>query len=84
MLHRYGNIQYVFRLPAKRAIKLINKAIDEDRKQRFFMQWLMYLPFMTKDNYVPFEEYYEQTKVPQIDTRPKDEIMRELLGGGQG
>lgn len=70
------------KMPASRAIKLITKAIDEERRQRFFMQWIMYLPFMTKENYVPFEEYYEQSKVPQIDTRPKDEIMSELLGKG--
>jgi len=68
-------------LPMNHAIKLIAKAIDEERRQRFFMQWVMYLPYMTKENYVPFEEYYEQTKVPQIDMRPKDEIMRDILKG---
>ena len=82
MLHRYGNIDYVLRLPYKRAIALILKATDEERKQAMYMQWVMFLPFMGKDNFVPFSEFYESTKMPQVDKRPKDDIMRELMGGG--
>ena len=45
------------------------------------MQWLSFLPFMTKDNFVPFTEFFENSKPKEIDTRPKEEIMREILGG---
>lgn len=71
----------MFRLPVKRAVKLINKAKEEETKARLFQMWLMRFTLMDKENFISFEEFYENATVPQIDTRPKDEIMSELLGG---
>lgn len=82
MLHRYGNIEYVMKLPFGRAVKLIKKCADEAMREKFYMQWLMYLPLMTKDTYISFEEFYQSTQVT-IDRRPKDEIMKEILGKGK-
>jgi hypothetical protein len=83
LLHRYGNIEYVLRLPVRHAIKLIAKAKEEKRQEYYFQMWLMRFVMMDKDSFVSFEEFYESTKVPQIDTRPKDEIMKDLLGRGE-
>lgn len=69
------------RLPVKRAVKLINKAQEEERKARLFQMWLMRFTLMDKESFISFEEFYENATVPQVDTRPKDEIMRELMGG---
>lgn len=43
--------------------------------------WLMRFTLMDKESFVSFEDFYENATVPQIDTRPKDEIMHELIGG---
>ncbi|MDD3984095.1 MAG: hypothetical protein PHE11_02860 [Candidatus Omnitrophica bacterium] len=83
MLHRYGNIEYVMRLPLHRAAKLIAKAAEEKRREYYFQMWLMRFAMMDNDSFVPFDEFYESTKAPQVDKRPKDEIMRELLGRGE-
>lgn len=80
MLHRYGNIEYVLNLPIKRATKLIRKAFEEVRTENMYRQWLMYLPYMTKDNYMTFHEYCEQSAPVEVDTRSTDEIMKELGG----
>ena len=79
MLHRYGNIEYVMKLPFDRAIKLIKKCKDEALREKFYMQWLARLPLMTKETFIPFEEFYQSTQIT-IDRRPKDEIMKEILG----
>lgn len=79
MLHRYGNIEYVMKLPLHRAVKLIRKCAEEAEKEKFYMQWLARLPLMTKETFIPFEEFYQSTQVT-IDRRPKDEIMHEILG----
>ena len=81
LLHRYGNIEYVYKLPIRRAVKLIIKAKTEERKAVLFQMWLMRFTLMDKESFVSFEDFYENATVPQIDTRPKDEIMSELLGG---
>lgn len=79
MLSRYGDISYVLKLPVYRAAKLIDIAASEKRREYYYAQWLMHLTKMTKDTFVPFEEYYEETKV-KLDTRSKHEIMQDLLG----
>ena len=81
LLHRYSNIEYVYRQPIHRAVKLVLTAIEEDRKTIVYQQWLALLPNMTKDTYITFSEFYETTKPKQVDMRPKEEIMRELLEG---
>ena len=78
MLHRYGNIEYVLNLPIKRSSKLIKQAFEEERLENLYRQWLMYLPYMTKDNYMDFNEYCEISAPVEVDTRSTDEIMKEL------
>ena len=70
-------------MPLHRAAKLIIKAREEKRRESYFQMWLMRFVMMDKDNFVSFDEFYESTKTPQVDKRPKDEIMRELLGRGE-
>jgi len=68
-------------LPIKRAIKLIIKAKKEEEKARLFQMWLAKFTLMDKESFISFDDFYESAMVPKIDMRPKDEIMRELLGG---
>lgn len=81
LLHRYGNIEYVLRLPVRSAIQLIKKAMEEEERAVLFQMWLMRFTLMDKDSYVSFEEFYENARPKDIDKRPKEEIMKELLGG---
>ena len=60
---------------------LYDKAVESDNREYYYRQWLAHLPNMTKDNYVSFEDFYQERQQPQIDLRPKDEIMKDIYGG---
>lgn len=80
LLKRYSSIDYVLKLPYKKALSLIDKAQEEDTREYYFRWWLARYPLYTKDNYESFEEFYESTKPEpiSIDTRSKDELMAEI------
>lgn len=83
VLRRYGgNIGYVFGLPFIRAINLIAKARELERKDYFYKWWLARVPMYSKETYETFEEFYEKANPKEIkyDTRSKDELMGEILG----
>lgn len=69
-------------MPLNRAIKLIKRAKTETEKETVYMQWLMFLPHMTKDTYISFEDFFESLQTPQLDIRDKDEIIKGILYGG--
>lgn len=54
------------------------------------MQWVAYLPHMTKENFVSFHDYLDQVTGKNIDTRPAEVILKELdelekqMKGGSG
>lgn len=69
-------------MPLHRAIKLVNKALEEERKEYYYRLWLVRYPSYTQSNYESFDEFYEKC-VPQrieVDTRSTDEIMAEIIG----
>lgn len=80
LLKRYSSIDYILRLPFKKAIKLIDKAHEEDIREYYFRWWLVRYPLYDKENYESFEEFYEKAKPKKItvDTRSKDELMQEI------
>lgn len=81
LLQRYSNIEYVLKLPLKRAIKLIEVAKEKEIEEYFYRLWLVRYPNYDKNNFETFDEFYEKNKPKKIvkDTRSKDEIMKEIL-----
>ena len=69
LLHRYGNIEYVYKLPIRRAVKLIIKAKTEERKAVLFQMWLMRFTLMDKESFVSFRRFYEKTQRFRRSTR---------------
>jgi len=68
-------------MPFRDGMALLDRAQEHDRREYYYRQWLAYLPNMTKDTYIPFEDFYQERQQPQIDLRPKDEIMKDIYGG---
>lgn len=70
-------------MPVVRALKLIRKAREEDRRERYYRLWLVRYPSYTEKNFETFEEFYEKIFPPKVelDMRSKDELMAEILGG---
>lgn len=78
LLHRYGNLEYIMQTDIGSAMRIIDKAREKERENRFFLQWVVQLPNMTKETYMSFESYVDKVTGRNIDTRPVSECMAEL------
>lgn len=89
MLHRYNNIEYIMQLDGDTGLGLIIKALEQERDNRLFQQWVVHLPYMGSDNYVGFADYKDKLTGANIDRRSvaailaeADEAERQLQRGG--
>lgn len=68
-------------LPIIRAVKLINKAREEEQREDYYQLWLVRYQDYDEETFEQFEDFYETYK-PQIiveDSRSKDEIIEDIL-----
>ena len=78
LLHRYGNLEYIMQSDIETAERIIAKAREKENENRYFLQWVVQLPNMSKENFVSFEEYVDKVTGRNIDTRPVFECMAEI------
>lgn len=78
LLHRYGNLEYIMRLDFEEAARIIAKAKEKEKEQRYFLQWVVQLPHMTQEHFVSFDAYVDRVTGRNIDTRPVYECMKEI------
>ena len=60
------------------AMRIIAKAKEKEQENRFFLQWVVQLPHMTKENFVSFDSYLDKVTGRNIDRRPVYECMAEI------
>ena len=78
LLHRYGNLEYIMQSDIETALRIIDKAREKEKENRYFLQWVVQLPNMGKENFVSFEEYVNRVPGRNIDKRPVYECMAEI------
>ena len=78
LLHRYGNLEYIMQTDIDTAERIIAKAREKEKEKQYFLQWVVQLPHMTKENFVSFESYVDSVTGRNIDRRPVSECMAEL------
>lgn len=78
LLHRYGNLEYIMQSDIETAMRIIAKAKEKEQENRFFLQWVVQLPHMTKENYISFDSYIDRVTGRNIDRRPVSECMAEI------
>ena len=78
LLHRYGNLEYIMQTDIETAQRIIKKAREKEKENRFFLQWVVQLPNMDKEHFVSFESYLDRVTGRNIDTRPLSECMAEI------
>ena len=78
LLHRYGNLEYIMQLDIAAAQRLIKKAKEKEKENRYFLQWVVQLPGMTQESYMSFDSYVDKVTGRNIDKRPVFECMAEL------
>lgn len=59
-------------------LPLIIKAMEENRDERIFQQWVAQLPYMGKENYISFEDYKNKLTGADIDRRSVADIEADL------
>ena len=78
LLHRYGNLEYIMQAEIETALRIIEKAREKEKENRFFLQWIVQLPNMTQENYMSFEAYLDRVTGRNIDKRPVYECLQEI------
>lgn len=78
LLHRYGNLEYIMQAEIETALRIIEKAREKEKENRFFLQWIVQLPNMTQENYMSFEAYLDRATGRNIDKRPVYECLQEI------
>lgn len=59
-------------------LPLIIKAMEENRDERLFQQWVVQVPWMDKENYVSFEDYKNKLTGANVDRRSVSDIEADL------
>jgi hypothetical protein len=65
-------------LDGETGLGLIIKALEQERDERFFLQWAIQLPHMGEEHYISFADYKDRLTGANIDRRPVAEILAEL------
>lgn len=66
-------------LPLDEGLDLIRTALEKERDERLFRQWVAQLPVMAMAGHpMSFDEYRDKLTGANLDTRPASEILREL------
>jgi len=60
------------------AARIIAKAREKEKENRYFLQWVVQLPHMTKETFISFDAYVDKVTGRNIDTRPVYECMKEI------
>lgn len=78
LLHRYGNLEYIMQSDIETAMRIVDKAMEKEKENRYFLQWVVQLPNMNKESFVSFDEYVDRVTGRNVDNRPVYECMEEL------
>lgn len=78
ILRRYGNIDYILRMPLNDFLEFYKLAKQKEREERIFLQWVVQMPLMSQDNFVSFEDYADKITGRNIDTRSTEEMLKDI------
>lgn len=81
LLRRYSDIEYILDLEITEGIEFINKAYEKEIEDKVWEKWLIDYRYMSKDNFISFEEYKKHFISKNINvesTLSKEEILKEV------
>ena len=81
LMRRYSDMSYLMNLPFEEFLEMVLHASKQMQRDDIRAQWVACLPFMyiKKLKYMTFQEYLEAYMGTNIDMRPKEEIIDEIL-----
>ena len=76
ILSRYGSFDIISRLDFETGRLLIQKALEEKRKEIAFELYKTVFPYMDKDSFISFDEFYN-AGTPEKGAKTEAEILKE-------
>lgn len=67
----------IMKLPPYQGYLKIKTAVDNDLKDKLYLQWIAFLPNMSKETYMKFEDFCDYCTGANLDTRSAAEIIAE-------
>lgn len=74
-------MEYILSLPWDQFTALLAEAAEQRRREEIRQEWIAQMPWMGKDNFVSFEDYYAQRVVKPLDgpRKSKEELLAEAM-----
>ena len=79
LLFRYSNMDYIMRLEVDEGVLLINKALEEQTKQRHWEMWLAKYTLMDSENHLSFEDFSDAMLGKNISRMSKEEALNKAM-----
>ena len=64
-------------MPLSFGCKVIFRELEKREDRKAWEMWLTLYPKMTKENFMPFSEFFKMQK-QTISKRPKEDILKEV------
>lgn len=77
LFYRYKQIDFIYDKTISEGILFINKVLEKRDEEKYFAMWLQRYPFMSKDAFVTFDDFYNQITGKNIVNKSKKEILEE-------
>lgn len=77
LLRKYSNLDYILKLEFLEGYEFIANAYRKDLEERLWQKWLVDYRYMTKENFISFEEYKE--KVFGSDNQEQSNLSKEEI-----
>jgi hypothetical protein len=69
-------MNFILSLDIDDFVELVLKGLEKREGRKAWEMWLMKYPHMTKENFIPFSQFYSKLTQP-ISKRPAEEILAE-------
>ncbi|SJZ60844.1 hypothetical protein [Anaerorhabdus furcosa] len=69
---------YVKKIPVKKFRDFVDKIIGNKNEEYAFRIWSSAYPFMTQENYIPFDEFYKKKKKEKSIEEARKEIAEAV------
>lgn len=69
---------YILSMEVRDFFRFMKKAREKELEEQIRAQWTALLPYMTKSNYISFQDYHDRCTGRNIDTRSVAEIIQDI------
>lgn len=76
-MHSHYPFDYVLKLSVNQTTKLLIKAVEKQSEEKAWQLYLSKYPYMSEENYVPFEKFYNPQRGKE-EAKSAEDILAEV------